>query len=277
MNKMNKWNNLYRDRKGRPRLRKSVVAFIDLLGYTADVLSAQSKGKDAEYLIRLRKAFDSSLPQLASYLPTRAPKWWLNTFTDNVVLGFPLFMSEDEGILQVVTRGLSVFQLYMTLDGFFMRGGVAIGDVYFDEDIVFGPALIEAYEVESRLARDPRIVLGKSCTKYLSTQIFDNTFDLLKDTDDQVFLNYLNRIIWYDIYDEEVSKSNQKQPDFLTQHKLLVESKLKKYSPQPSVWAKYNWVARYHNFFCRECAELPETYFVDVFKIEFGPQRIKSK
>src|SRR5437016_7349676 len=32
---VDKWKNLYREKDGRPRLRRSVVAFIDLLGYAA--------------------------------------------------------------------------------------------------------------------------------------------------------------------------------------------------------------------------------------------------
>jgi hypothetical protein len=79
----------------------------------------------------------------------------------------------------------------MTIDGFFIRGGVAVADVYFDEEIVFGPGLLEAYATESQRARDPRIVLADSCLQYIAES---SSGSLLKDADGQLFVNYLNKI-----------------------------------------------------------------------------------
>lgn len=49
----------------------------------------------------------------------------------------------------------------MTLEGFFVRGGVSIGDYYTNEYLSFGPALLEAHNIESCSAKTPRIVLSK--------------------------------------------------------------------------------------------------------------------
>jgi hypothetical protein len=42
-----------------------------------------------------------------------------------------------------------------------LRGGVAEGDIIHDEEGVFGPALIRAYELESRIAMFPRVVVDE--------------------------------------------------------------------------------------------------------------------
>ena len=39
------------------------------------------------------------------------------------------------------------------------RGGVAIGDIYHDDEAVFGPGLVRAYDIESNVAKFPRIVV----------------------------------------------------------------------------------------------------------------------
>lgn len=50
-------------------------------------------------------------------------------------------------------------QLGMAMWGFFIRGAVTIGEVYHDDRSVFGPALVWAYELESKVAQNPRIII----------------------------------------------------------------------------------------------------------------------
>jgi len=45
--------------------------------------------------------------------------------------------------------------------GFIIRGAITIGDLYHDERIVFGPALNQAYEIESTIANYPRVIVDK--------------------------------------------------------------------------------------------------------------------
>lgn len=53
--------------------------------------------------------------------------------------------------------------------GFWLRGAVTIGLLHHDEDIVFGPALNRAYELESRHAIFPRIILDPACAELFET------------------------------------------------------------------------------------------------------------
>lgn len=38
----------------------------------------------------------------------------------------------------------------MTLNGCFLRGGITLGYYYGDDDFAYGPALIEAHDLECR-------------------------------------------------------------------------------------------------------------------------------
>lgn len=270
------WKTLYQGKDGRPRLRRSIVAFIDLLGYRSAVVQANELGQQQEFLLKLRHALDDSLGTLRDFVPGHreySPLWCVKAFTDNIVLGFPILDEGEAPTLYIAIDRLSSFQLFMTIDGFFVRGGVAMGDVYFDEDIVFGPGLLEAYATESQRARDPRIVLADSCRQH-AAELANGL--LLKDADGQLFANYLDKIGWYDVYDEQDGRKPE-GVDLLTKHKRLVELKLQEYAADPSVWSKYHWVARYHNFFCKDCGDsLPSRYRVVDQDAAFEPQRIRK-
>lgn len=41
----------------------------------------------------------------------------------------------------------------------FFRGGIAKGDIFVEDNVIFGPAMVEAYSMESRMAVDPRIII----------------------------------------------------------------------------------------------------------------------
>lgn len=45
--------------------------------------------------------------------------------------------------------------------GLLLRGGITSGDMYVQDDIIFGPALTEAYLLEEKNAKVPRIIIRK--------------------------------------------------------------------------------------------------------------------
>ena len=160
----------------------------------------------------------------------------------------------------------------MTTAGFFVRGGVSIGQLYMDENIVFGPALIDAYAAEQSHARDPRIVLTPAAvsavkrhlTYYARPHDAPQTREFFLDSDGQCFINYLEAIV------PEVDG-----PDLRTlrRHKRQVQKMLRRYRTRPPIWSKYAWVAGYHNFFCRQ-QHCPEQLFIDLSKYQMTPSLI---
>lgn len=45
--------------------------------------------------------------------------------------------------------------------GLLLRGGITSGDMYVNDDVIFGPALTEAYLLEEKNAKVPRIIIRK--------------------------------------------------------------------------------------------------------------------
>lgn len=272
-------SNPYINSDGSPALRRSVVAFVDILGYTE---LSRSKPTSIELLIKLREALRNSFRPLDPNPNTRLQScsqcyWMSKTFTDNIVIGFPIIHQDGSSELTMILGRLGEFQLQMILSGFFVRGAVSMDKLYMDDHIVFGPALIEAHDAEHQLARDPRIVLADSDRKlnYVNnlvdtTKNMRHHYDfLLKDSDGQLFLNYLFGVVEFE------HDMGYPTAEYLQEHRSLITDRLRSFSSKPLIWAKYHWCAMYHNFFCIGRDDFDE-FKIDMDSFHPQPQRILS-
>lgn len=129
-----------------------LVAFFDILGWKSEIIAA---GDNPRHIARLASAVRMFNANATTIGDAGAR---LTTFSDNVVFSKPFAQSDVEWLLQ----SLATTQLGLAVQGFWMRGSVTVGPLHHDEHIVFGPALNRAYELESKVARFPRIVLDQS-------------------------------------------------------------------------------------------------------------------
>jgi hypothetical protein len=263
--------NPYHGPKNAQRLRPSVLALIDILGYSELIEEAERQNRQEEVFNELYQALlhgrnglegkGSGLPRIRKL--ANKDFYVLKAFTDNIVIAWPIRDDAEVELGQAITR-LAYFQFDMSLRGFFVRGAIAVGKAYVDDIAVFGDALTEAYAGESKPARDPRVILTKNsvaATKhhlryYGNPNHSPQASDLLKDPDGQWFVNYLEAVM---IAVDEVGPFYKE----FAKHKQAVEEKLNKYAGSPVIFAKYAWVANYHNFFC----DLYGQYFSDEHKI----------
>lgn len=247
--------NIYFDEDGTPRLLTSYCVFMDILGFTNTITESFGKGEGEALFKRFYEVISSQAKLFKSdpdfHLPDR---WIAKIFTDNIVLGHPFYSTDGESEFGSIVWTVASYQLAMALEGFFVRGGIAIGDLFMDENTAFGPALLEAHSIESTLARDPRIILSKEVhglvishtTFYADPSKCPQNRDVLIDADGNAFINYLDELII------NVTEGFLVDWEGLGRHKEHIEAGLTKYKPQPRIWSKYYWLANYHNFFCEE-------------------------
>jgi hypothetical protein len=249
---MDSSSNPYIDRD-KPKLQRSAVAFVDILGFKELVRKSFKEGKGEDLLRRLHYALQESREYLDPtysnvFHNMHSPDFSAySAFTDNIVIGYPtFFFAESE--LALAFRELSRFQMSLVLDGFFVRGGIAVGNLYMDNILVYGIPLLDAIEAEHAMASTPRIILAGSARDAVHTHLESKAIaghaqhvqDICKDADGQYFVDYL-RLALEDGY---FSK------DHLQKHKAQIEQKLEENRRDPPIWDKFNWVARYHNEFC---------------------------
>ncbi|MFE1602310.1 hypothetical protein [Methylobacterium sp. ID0610] len=139
--------------------------------------------------------------------------------------------------------------------GVLIRGGVTIGGMRHDPNLVFGVGVNEAYRLESTVAKMPRVVLGarafEAAERYArETEVWAvyRNARLLRDRDGVWFLNYLTELGCY-------NRQDPGNPDML-RHPLcsvgrsirqIIQTKLDLTLDQPDVYAKVEWLARYWN------------------------------
>jgi len=250
-----------RGKDGKPELRLSVVCHADILGYRERLTEAVKNGTERELLVTLVNAIDESYGFLRKLADPAGfgdqDSYAVKVFSDNIAVGYPVSsrgggMHELASALDLVSFVQSVMASY----GFLMRGGLAIGSHYMDENIVFGGAFLEAVEKDTS-GTFPRIVLTADtreiALRYLKryqVPMMPQEWGkyLLEDTDGSYFISYLDAA-FSAFPDGDVCTT------LLQEHKKTVERGLQENVETSSVWSKYAWAARYHNFVCREFAE----------------------
>lgn len=253
-------DNVYGNTSGPPKMIDSFVCYADILGYVQLSKEALNSGEGTDFLRRLRSALSAAYFNIRERLKSkRLRNFSMKVFTDNVVIGYPLYGPEYEQGEPEFAEVLSIFkelQFTLATQGFFLRGGIARGLHYMDDDIVFGDAFLEAVSLDKgggppRLTFTSSVIqtVQKQLSFYGGAEYAPQYKDILEDSDGEFYLDYLGEAfcaypdmgIFFDLIDE---------------HKQSIINGLIKYMAVPDVRAKYEWAARYHNFVCREFAEL---------------------
>jgi hypothetical protein len=162
-----------------------------------------------------------------------------------VVISYPITL---KGSVFYILIDLVHLQLELLLRGILFRGGLVVGDVYHKDNIVFGPGMNEAYELESKYAKSPRIILTKkTIDEGFSHNPEQNTPEMelehilstvRKDSDGYYFIDYLKQSEEFDFeYDYYVMLNKTK--NFF--EKELLDNKDK------NIIEKYLWLKQYYN------------------------------
>lgn len=232
-----------------PKLLESFVCFADILGFS-EYIRSKPKEEQGQVLLDLH----SQLSDCYTEIKRTNASANFKTFTDNIVLAYPKH-EDGEGHLGNIITSISEFQLNMTLSGYFVRGGISLGDYYGDETFAFGPALLEAHDLESIYAVHPRIAISNTVAALIGIYIekfyggshAPQTQQVLWDLEDNIFfINYLYYL--EELIDDDLSLANYL--DMLMTHKEKIESALKSFSDKSKIMSKYSWLAKYHNHFC---------------------------
>jgi hypothetical protein len=265
----------YTDKNGKPILRDSVVAFVDILGFSEYCKESFNAGNGQIELDRLNDALANALKFLkaehesGSFFNIR-----MRTFTDCLVVGLP-FPDRDnftdghkESYIVIVSDYLAYLQGDLIKEGYLVRGGITSGEICITGDIVFGPALIEAYEEEKK-AVYPRIVLNKKARALFQRQwnMTEPIFNLCEDSDGQVFVDFLEATVMIAYPDDRPFT------EYLEGSNNCITENLKKYSSNLHVRAKYEWSATYHNSFCKRHNDiLGNEFLIDIESLIVPPR-----
>jgi hypothetical protein len=259
----------------------SIVTFIDILGFR-DIV----KNKNADEIDKILDIFNDFASseddeEASSYEPTCL------SFSDSIVRVRNLDSDENIaypiGHLFYEVNSLVHVQMNLINRGVLIRGGVSIGDARVAKNRIFGPAFVAAYEIESKFANYPRVVISPDLVNSLDTDFRvaneNHTAEkereylrsqLAKGDDGLCFVDYLRA-------SERELDDPDDYPVFLRKHKDLIVENGQIHSDLSATSSKYIWLSNYHN---RVVSEKSDEYFerYDLKKSDFfiSHKKIKS-
>lgn len=246
----------YFDQNGDAILVNSLVAFVDILGYRDRIDAVLRNGGDGKSDLTILIGAVSEAMESVKLMPSLLGgyKFYSKTFTDNFVFVTPLVSRTDDAVnLVLFSIFISRFQWKLAQLGLFVRGGISIGPVHISQDMVFGPALTDAYDTESKKAVHPRVVISDSTRRNLP-RLPPNSRNLLwTGIDGRPFVNYLAG--------NEGDPPQLDSPEFLRKHRQMIDQKLKEVAQRVEVYDKFLWVDRFHEAYCADRAKrMNKTY-----------------
>ena len=153
---------------------------------------------------------------------------------------------------------LGHIQVNLLAKGVLVRGALTLGQITVDRDLVFGPGLARAYQLESKEARFPRIIVDPIVltslkeSALLRAHSYEQEMEyigrlILRDSDGTWFLDYLR-------YALDNADDNWQYGQFIRHHRTVVEAQLRETNAMDGRTregrnrkAKAAWLRKYHN------------------------------
>jgi hypothetical protein len=184
------------DQMGEPEYEDQFTAFVDFLGF-----SEASNRTDDETRLKILNLLRSISALSGEFAVNTVPEQGgnrihltpaISSFSDNIVISYPLSPILAKTKFNERLAALSILFHFNNLlakiasaalsIGFLIRGGATIGKLYHAKGVVFGEALVDAYQIESKTSVYPRVIVSSKIT---SRQVWmaDQAMNLLKGQD----------------------------------------------------------------------------------------------
>ncbi len=162
------------------------ICYFDVLGYKATIKESTNQKK---FLVTMLFSKDSILSVIRNH------KGNLNiecrTYSDN----FLIYLKKDgveeyEALNRLCSIVRRIQVLLLMNHEVLIRGGITVGSFFCNDKIVFGEGLINAVELETKIAKNPRIVIDSNAFVSENLDLLRRNSTLVEDADGQLYINY---------------------------------------------------------------------------------------
>lgn len=216
---------------------KGYVCFIDVLGFSVDILKnwESVENNPLEKILAIK----SKMPVFEGVEPEddsrRQYVCKVNTVSDSVTICFGF---EEELIvgdlilgLEAVISNISYIWSTFIQEGYTIRGAVDFGDIYWDQNEIIGPAFINAYSLESNIAKTSRVIVSSGLNELLGN-LYKQPLNPLTE---HLTLRFTRDVDGYIIIDPNVIYSSDEERTHLLKKLATMRDKVK----SPIVKEKY--------------------------------------
>lgn len=234
-----------------PFFSERVVAFIDILGFKekvkqslVDVDIAYNLHSSLKHILSLKEENENT----TTFMSLKHLGLEITTFSDSIVMSYPI---EYQGALFTLLLDVIHLQLVLACKGILIRGGIAIGLLYQDGEIVYGTAMNKAYELESIHAMMPRVIISEETLRQgiAKTKLSHNS--LQEETDYVLNLVSQDEDGWYFVdmlrQNSELTEEGTEYYYWLSLLRKSIVANLNAYKNDIKVMEKYNWLKNYYN------------------------------
>lgn len=229
-----------------------IVAYLDMLGTKALIQSEQRSAAACEDLRELyRRVIVMGSDCGSSEVVTKI-------FSDNLILAQKLDGQNDQTVIKNFLQIVSQIQFEAVCEQtWLLRGGITIGELFLDDVIIWGQALLRSYALESRTAIYPRIVIDPKPDVFtiFSKNGFGKDQYFCQDIDGQFFLDYL--------YFRPNYRDLQKSM-FDSFNRMLTFAKGKNNTIPVQIFQKLYWHKRYVNEIFRIWGSFQPEYQLEI-------------
>jgi hypothetical protein len=238
------------DQKDEFVLKPCIVTMMDVLG-SSDLLKNSTEEQKSRYLRNLQNMFLTAGKYYSSDQ--------IKTFSDNILI----HDNDNDDNLSKMINSIAQMQFQSVSNlGLVLRGAVASGGLYrsnigsdFD-DFTIGDSLVTAHELESNLAKTPRIIVQEELAK----RFMDGNDDdcLLRRQGEECYIDYLQTAITDGFPDgEKLDVHRNALIDRIRRNNNNI-----KQEKWDAIRMKDVWCLSYHNDFCSR-------YDAEEFRIDF--------
>lgn len=244
-----------------------IVAFIDILGFKKIVEESELDSSKLELIYRSleflkgREKSDEWNLQLIEIEEDAqkkgtssfdiASKTSCTCFSDSIVVS--VGYSHDDDInktLSTLIANLAFIGAKFMREGILLRGAIAMGNlIHTSNGLIVGPGLVNAYQLESQEAKEPRIILSEDLFKLLN-------YPLLSKHDRYPYHQYLeafddghtgfHQMIYYQVLQSWTEMTNDTLKSELSQIRKVIADGLESSAGHPAVNSKYQWLAKHY-------------------------------
>ncbi len=237
------------------KYRNALVTYLDILGFSAEVTESCKNPQQVDRLASILGGLKhlANLPEKYRQVP-KDGSFRFFSFSDHVVRA----KTVDDSSVKLSTAKeiafLALLQLELltreVLEQVLLRGSVCRGSIHFDDDgLLFGPALVQAHEIESNFAVFPRIVVDRD----LAREHVSLGDEYVRRGEDGVyFIDYLFGVLANSIF---FTSPGMNRVEKIKEHRDFILRSIQKIHAERDeghvrasrIRQKYLWLALYHN------------------------------
>lgn len=269
-----KYISYFRKKDRKPLLLKTrslsydqrIVAFIDILGFKEIVRQSEQDNSKIETIYSVLeylkdwekpKKWDLKLVEIEEDAQKKGVKNFdisgktnVTAFSDSIVISVKVEDNVNEMASTLIVN-LAYIGAIMMERGILFRGAITIGNIlHIDNGTVFGQGLIEAYQLETKSAKYPRIIISEKLLKKMN-------YPLESKRNRYPYHQYIERfedgcvgfhqMIYYQVTESWAEMSAEKLKTSLTKIRGTIISGMDNSFENPEVFEKFKWLKEQYN------------------------------